>query len=101
MNPDLDRLRPYPFERLATLLASVDPPPDRPLLRLSVGEPQHPPPVFVIEVFREHLDLLARYPATRGDADLRVRPLADAKGLAQGHRVDLTVRAHGLQRREV
>ena len=29
MNPDLDRLHPYPFERLRALLADATPPADR------------------------------------------------------------------------
>lgn len=71
MNPDLEALRPYPFERLAELLAGAAPPADRSLLRLSVGEPQHPPPPAVVEALTSSVDLLARYPATRGDALLR------------------------------
>ncbi|MEO1079643.1 MAG: succinyldiaminopimelate transaminase [Pseudomonadota bacterium] len=71
MNPDLGLLRPYPFERLAALLDGVAAPVDKPLLKLSVGEPQHAPPAAVQEALADSLDLLARYPATRGDASLR------------------------------
>ena len=71
MNPDLAALRPYPFERLANLLEGLSPAAGRPLLRLSVGEPQHPPPAAVVEALTSSVDLLARYPATRGDAALR------------------------------
>lgn len=71
MNPDLGALHPYPFEKLARLLAPVKPPADRSVLRLSVGEPQHAPPPFVLAALAENLELLARYPATRGDDSLR------------------------------
>jgi len=71
MNPDLQRLRPYPFERLRALLAAVDPPRELPPLRLSVGEPQDSPPGFVLEELLSHLHTLGRYPTTRGEAPLR------------------------------
>ncbi|MEE4279624.1 MAG: succinyldiaminopimelate transaminase [Halieaceae bacterium] len=70
MNPDLDRLRPYPFERLAQLLKACEPPAG-PLLKLSIGEPQHPPPTVVQDALAQSLDLLARYPTTRGEEALR------------------------------
>jgi len=71
VNRRLERLRPYPFERLSRLLEGLSPPPDRSLLRLSVGEPQHAPPPAVVEALREGLELLSRYPATRGEDSLR------------------------------
>ncbi len=71
MNPDLQRLRPYPFERLRALLAGVEPPRELAPLRLSVGEPQDSPPGFVLEELLSHLHTLGRYPATRGEAALR------------------------------
>ncbi|UCE90577.1 MAG: succinyldiaminopimelate transaminase [Pseudomonadota bacterium] len=70
MNPDLDRLQPYPFEKLAALKQSVSPP-DRPHIALSIGEPRHPSPAFVAEALTRHLDGLANYPLTRGMAELR------------------------------
>jgi N-succinyldiaminopimelate aminotransferase len=71
MNPDLERLQPYPFERLRELFADLAPPADRRSIALSVGEPQHAPPTAVREVLAGSLDRLARYPATRGDLPLR------------------------------
>jgi N-succinyldiaminopimelate aminotransferase len=71
LNPDLNALKPYPFERLAVLLDGLVPPRDRPLLKLSVGEPQHAPPAAVTEAIADNLHLLAKYPATRGDDSLR------------------------------
>lgn len=76
MNPDLERLQPYPFERLRELFADLAPPADKRPIALSVGEPQHAPPAAVCEVLAGSLDRLARYPATRGDLALR-EALAD------------------------
>lgn len=69
MNPRLDRLQPYPFERLAALLGDITPPDNS--ISLAIGEPQHAPPAHVREAMIEALDGLAHYPATRGQASLR------------------------------
>ena len=71
MNPDLDRLQPYPFERLAALTAGVEPPGDRRTLPLSIGEPQHEPPRVAADALVDALEGLAHYPASRGTPALR------------------------------
>ncbi len=71
MNTDLDRLHPYPFERLAALIADVEPPRSLSPVALTIGEPRHDPPAAVIETLRNNLHLLDRYPTTRGSQDLR------------------------------
>jgi len=71
MNPNLHRLQPYPFEKLAHLLAGVPPPTDRNAIRLSIGEPQHATPEFIRQALVHHLDGLSHYPATQGGDDLR------------------------------
>lgn len=71
MNPDLQRLLPYPFERLARLKAGIVPPAALPHVNLSIGEPQHQPPHFVAEQLISHLHGLANYPLTRGSDALR------------------------------
>ncbi len=71
MNPDLDKLHPYPFEKLARLKAGTLPPEDRPHIALSIGEPRHPAPAFVAQALCGAIDGLSRYPLTRGDAPLR------------------------------
>jgi N-succinyldiaminopimelate aminotransferase len=71
MNPRLDRLQPYPFEKLGALLAGVTPPPGLAPIKLSIGEPQHPTPGFIGATLTAHLDGLASYPATRGSPMLR------------------------------
>ena len=70
MNPLLDRLQPYPFERLRALMAGVASPPPRPL-RLSIGEPQHATPRLITDALVAHLEGLSVYPATAGLDALR------------------------------
>jgi N-succinyldiaminopimelate aminotransferase len=71
MNPDLERLHAYPFERLRALLADLKPPADLPHINLSIGEPKHPTPRFIKDALTEALDGLASYPATLGVPPLR------------------------------
>lgn len=70
MNPDLERLQAYPFERLKALLDSRQAA-DKSAIKLSIGEPAHPPPAFVLDRLRDSLGEIARYPATKGDGALR------------------------------
>ena len=70
LNPRLDQLQPYPFERLRALLAGVTPPAIPPI-RLSIGEPQHETPHLVRSALVGHLEGLATYPATVGLDPLR------------------------------
>lgn len=71
MNPTLDQLQAYPFERLAELLADVTPPADKTMIPLTVGEPQHQPPQFVLDTLVENLGSIQKYPATKGLPELR------------------------------
>jgi N-succinyldiaminopimelate aminotransferase len=71
MNPNLSLLHAYPFERLARLTAGLTPPASLPHIAMSIGEPQHPPPPFVIEALHKSLDQLGSYPATAGTPALR------------------------------
>jgi len=71
MNPDLDRLQPYPFERLRQLLASARPPAQLRHIDLSIGEPKHPTPAFILEALARALPGIAAYPATAGTIELR------------------------------
>lgn len=71
MHPALNQLHAYPFEKLATLKAGVKPPVDLPHIALSIGEPQHPAPPFVVEALTSHLTGLGQYPATKGLPVLR------------------------------
>lgn len=71
MNPDLDRLQPYPFEKLAVLKAGVQPPSSLEHISLGIGEPKHPAPPFVLEVMADNLNCLSNYPTTKGMPELR------------------------------
>lgn len=71
VNPDLDRLQPYPFEKLRALFAGVTPPAHLAPIRLSIGEPRHATPTIVREALGANLDGLATYPQTSGSEALR------------------------------
>ncbi|HEY3699980.1 MAG TPA: succinyldiaminopimelate transaminase [Spongiibacteraceae bacterium] len=70
MNPNLEKLQPYPFEKLAALKAGIEPP-LLPHIALSIGEPKHPAPEFVRAALRDNLAQLSTYPSTKGIAELR------------------------------
>ncbi len=71
MNPRLDLLHSYPFQRLSALLAANDPPPAVRPVSLHIGEPKHPTPAFIREALIGSLDGLSSYPATLGSETLR------------------------------
>lgn len=72
VNPDLDRLQSYPFEKLRALFQGVVSPSEYPLVRLSIGEPQHPTPAFIQRALIDNIDGLAIYPTTQGTDALRL-----------------------------
>lgn len=71
MNPDLNLLHPYPFEKLAALKAAVTAPAHLKDIMLSIGEPKHEPPAFVLETLVSNLAKLSNYPTTKGLPELR------------------------------
>lgn len=71
MNTDLDLLQPYPFEKLAALKSKVTPPQHLEHISLSIGEPKHTPPQFVLNTLANNLQQLASYPLTKGQDSLR------------------------------
>ena len=71
MNPNLDRLHPYPFEKLTKLKAGITTPEHLQPISLGIGEPKHPAPEFVKEVLASNLEKLANYPTTKGTDELR------------------------------
>lgn len=72
MNPRLAELHPYPFEKLAELKAGCTPPEHLNHIALSIGEPKHPTPGFIIEAVIEHQHGLSIYPTTAGTIELRL-----------------------------
>ncbi len=71
MNPHLDKLHPYPFEKLRQLFAGVTPNPDYAPISLGIGEPKHPTPAFIQKALSHALQGLANYPTTVGSDPLR------------------------------
>jgi N-succinyldiaminopimelate aminotransferase len=71
VNPDLDLLQPYPFQRLAGLFEGVTPAPGLRPISLGIGEPRHPTPALVRDALVANLDGLSSYPATAGTEALR------------------------------
>ena len=53
-----------PFARTTELLAPYQP--GKPLITLSLGEPQHPVPGFVGPVLAQHIAEFGRYPMAKG-----------------------------------
>jgi N-succinyldiaminopimelate aminotransferase len=70
MNPDLKKLQPYPFEKLHALKAGCQPAVEG-HIALSIGEPKHEAPAFVLDAIRNNLDQISSYPSTRGSLALR------------------------------
>ena len=82
MNPLLRQLHPYPFEKLADLLAPArrlqaegepfaSPAYRHAPINLSIGEPKHAVPPFIRQVMADALDDIGVYPTTRGELSLR------------------------------
>ena len=71
MNPNLNRLHPYPFERLAALKVGIEPPTDLQHIAMSIGEPRHAPPPIVVEALRRAAHDLGRYPMALGSNAFR------------------------------
>jgi len=71
MNPNLDLLQPYPFEKLNKLKAEAQVSTNLPHIALSIGEPKHESPAFVLQTMADNLDKLAVYPTTKGLPELR------------------------------
>ena len=92
MNPRLDLLHPYPFERLRRLFEGVEPGGEP--INLGIGEPQHPTPLVITEALRGAMPLLGKYPPTAGTPELRaaiVGWLARRYGVAMDEREALPV----------
>jgi N-succinyldiaminopimelate aminotransferase len=71
MNPLLDKLHPYPFEKLRLLFEQVTPNPQYKAISLGMGEPKHPTPKFIEQALTDNLAGLAVYPTTIGSPEMR------------------------------
>jgi len=72
VNPVLERLQSYPFQKLRALLEGAQPNPQHKLIPLYIGEPKHPTPAFIKQALIDQLDGMASYPLTLGSEALRV-----------------------------
>ncbi|MGZ8289993.1 MAG: succinyldiaminopimelate transaminase [Telluria sp.] len=72
MNPHLDKLHPYPFEKLRRLFEGVTPNPEYPAISLGIGEPKHATPAFIQKALAHGVQGLSTYPTTHGGEPLRV-----------------------------
>ena len=71
MNPNLNCLQPYPFQRLRDLFAGISPNPAYSAINLSIGEPKHATPQLIKDALTSNLAGLANYPTTIGSLALR------------------------------
>lgn len=71
MNPNLNLLQPYPFQRLRDLFKNITPNPAFKNINLSIGEPKHATPAIIKEAIMANLNGLATYPTTLGMPALR------------------------------
>lgn len=71
MNPNLNLLQPYPFQRLRDLFKGITPNAEFKPINLSIGEPKHETPSLIKDALVNHLSGLANYPTTTGSIELR------------------------------
>nr|WP_229429132.1 succinyldiaminopimelate transaminase [Massilia sp. ST3] len=71
VNPHLDQLHPYPFEKLRQLFSGVTPNPAYSPISLGIGEPKHPTPAFIEKALLHAMSGLSSYPSTHGSEPLR------------------------------
>ena len=71
MNPLLDLLQPYPFQKLAELFKGVQENSTFKPVSMHIGEPRHATPQFICDALSSNLNGLANYPTTLGSDALR------------------------------
>jgi N-succinyldiaminopimelate aminotransferase len=71
MNPHLQLLQPYPFQRLRDLFQGITPNPALKPINLSIGEPKHATPSLIQDALIQNIAGLANYPTTIGVLALR------------------------------
>ncbi|PTR05848.1 succinyldiaminopimelate aminotransferase [Nitrosospira sp. Nsp5] len=71
MNPNLNRLQPYPFQKLHKLFEGITPSRAFTPISLHIGEPKHATPDFIRQALTDNLSGLAHYPTTLGTRSLR------------------------------
>lgn len=75
MNPGLEKLHPYPFEKLTqlkqTIVQETSVIAGKAHIDLSIGEPKHTTPKLILDELQKQLPKAASYPTTRGIDELR------------------------------
>jgi len=71
VNPLLQKLQAYPFEKLRLLFSDIVPNPAYSHVSLGLGEPRHPTPNLIKQALIDNLDGLSSYPSTIGTDQLR------------------------------
>jgi N-succinyldiaminopimelate aminotransferase len=71
VNPLLQKLQPYPFEKLRALFKGIEPRAGVKPISFGIGEPKHPTPALVRDAVVDALGGLSSYPATLGSEPLR------------------------------
>jgi N-succinyldiaminopimelate aminotransferase len=71
MNPNLNQLQPYPFQKLRQLFDGVTRNAALKPIELQIGEPKHATPGFIRQALTDNLDGLSTYPTTLGIPALR------------------------------
>ncbi|MDO9311502.1 MAG: aminotransferase class I/II-fold pyridoxal phosphate-dependent enzyme, partial [Nitrosomonas sp.] len=71
MNPNLNQLQPYPFQKLRQLFEGVIRNTALHPIDLQIGEPKHATPDFIRHAMIDNLDGLSTYPTTLGTPALR------------------------------
>lgn len=71
MNPNIEKLQPYPFEKLRKLFSNTTANSKQSPINLSIGEPKAATPELIQNALANHLDYLANYPKTKGELALR------------------------------
>ncbi|CEN55943.1 succinyldiaminopimelate transaminase [Candidatus Methylopumilus turicensis] len=72
MNSNLNKLQPYPFQRLRDLFSGITPNTAYKPVNLSIGEPKHDTPALIKQALIDNLSGLATYPTTAGVPELRL-----------------------------
>ncbi|MEQ9641248.1 MAG: aminotransferase class I/II-fold pyridoxal phosphate-dependent enzyme [Alphaproteobacteria bacterium] len=87
INPRLDLLPDYPFQRLRDLLNPLTAPAGVDPVLMSLGEPQHEYPDLVAKVLAENAHLYGKYPPAKGSPALR-QAIVDWLGRRYGLKPD-------------
>jgi N-succinyldiaminopimelate aminotransferase len=70
-NDILDELTDYPFDRLRALLGPIEPPADKSIIQMQIGEPRHAPPELIRPILDAGMADWGKYSPPNGTEELR------------------------------